>query len=89
MILIFGGRDSKGKALSDLWGLRRHKNGEWDWLPAPQNGGIPPEPRFQHSGICLQNLFFVIGGRNIPSGRSDNDVPSLSIQVFNLHQSEW
>lgn len=32
MILMFGGRNKGGNALDDLWGLRRHNNGEWDWI---------------------------------------------------------
>lgn len=42
MVLLFGGWDSKSKALNDLWGLRRHKNGLWDWILAPHKEGIPP-----------------------------------------------
>jgi protein phosphatase len=32
MVLIFGGRGGNGASLNDLWGLRRHNNGDWDWV---------------------------------------------------------
>ncbi len=35
MMLIFGGRDGSDNALNDTWGLRRHRDGSWDWAQAP------------------------------------------------------
>jgi protein phosphatase len=35
MIVIFGGRAGDTAALNDTWGLRRHRNGLWDWVRAP------------------------------------------------------
>lgn len=35
MVLIFGGRNAKNLALNDLWGLRKHKTGTWEWVMAP------------------------------------------------------
>jgi hypothetical protein len=35
MVVIFGGRSSEQYALNDSWGLRRHRNGTWDWVKAP------------------------------------------------------
>lgn len=35
MMIIFGGRDGKGNSLNDSWGLRRHRDGSWDWVEAP------------------------------------------------------
>lgn len=32
MILIYGGRNENSEMLNDLWGLRRHRNGNWDWV---------------------------------------------------------
>jgi len=32
MILIFGGRTENKEILNDLWGLRRHRNGDWEWV---------------------------------------------------------
>lgn len=34
MMLIFGGRGLRGQCHNDLWGLRRHKDGNWDWTNA-------------------------------------------------------
>ena len=35
MIVIFGGRGSDQIAMNDTWGLRKHRNGKWDWVRAP------------------------------------------------------
>jgi hypothetical protein len=35
MMLIFGGRDGQENALNDTWGLRKHRDGSWDWAMAP------------------------------------------------------
>lgn len=35
MMIAFGGRDAGENALGDTWGLRRHRNGTWDWVLAP------------------------------------------------------
>ena len=47
MVLMFGGRNSAGIALSDLWGLRRHNSGEWDWIEA-ETKSKKPTSRYQH-----------------------------------------
>lgn len=35
MMVIFGGRNNDQSALNDTWGLRRHRDGRWDWVKAP------------------------------------------------------
>jgi hypothetical protein len=32
MIVLFGGRGLDQSALNDTWGLRRHRDGNWDWV---------------------------------------------------------
>ena len=90
MILIFGGRNSSGKAMNDLWGLRRHNNGVWDWLAAPYkkdtNSNIPIN-RYQHTGLCFQNLFLLVGGRS--GGSKDVEGNELTIDLFDLDNSDW
>jgi protein phosphatase len=46
MMIIFGGRDSTENALNDTWGLRRHRDGRWDWIAAPQSKTDPPVNRY-------------------------------------------
>ena len=36
MVVIFGGRSNEGVALNDTYGLRRHRDGRWDWVRAPR-----------------------------------------------------
>jgi protein phosphatase len=47
MIVIFGGRGSDQKPLNDIWGLRKHRTGNWDWVQAPCKNDIIPFPRYQ------------------------------------------
>ena len=52
MIIIFGGRDSSENPLNDTWGLRRHRNGTWDWVAAPYKTELPTK-RYNVSVIFL------------------------------------
>jgi protein phosphatase len=38
MVVVFGGRSNDSNALNDTWGLRRHRDGRWDWVKAPYKG---------------------------------------------------
>jgi protein phosphatase len=81
MMVTFGGRRKEGNLLNDMWGLRRHRNGQWDWTKAPYKG--TPKERHQHSSIFCGNFFINIGGRALPDG--DN----LPIEVYDTDTSEW
>lgn len=35
MMVIFGGRGNDSLPLNDTWGLRKHTNGQIDWMRAP------------------------------------------------------
>lgn len=37
MMIVFGGRENTGTPSNEVWGLRRHRDGRWDWTK-PQNG---------------------------------------------------
>eukprot|EP00826_Nyctotherus_ovalis_P059783 TRINITY_DN8344_c0_g5_i1.p2 TRINITY_DN8344_c0_g5~~TRINITY_DN8344_c0_g5_i1.p2 ORF type:complete len:142 (-),score=32.22 TRINITY_DN8344_c0_g5_i1:31-456(-) len=47
MIVLFGGRGKDQTALGDTWGLRKHRDGLWEWVVAPLNGNAAPKARFQ------------------------------------------
>lgn len=36
---MYGGRGKDGTALNDTWGIRKHRNGTWDWIKAPYKSG--------------------------------------------------
>lgn len=84
MVLIFGGRNPDGIALNDLWGLRKHKNGVWDFIEAPA-GKNKPICRYQHQMICTRNLILIVGGRNEKS----TSVFTMPISVYLLSSSQW
>jgi diadenosine tetraphosphatase ApaH/serine/threonine PP2A family protein phosphatase len=81
MMVTYGGRKKDGLVLNDMWGLRRHRNGTWDWTKAPYKG--VPKDRLQHSSIFCGNFFINIGGR------SSNDGDNLPIEVYDTETSEW
>ena len=49
MIIIYGGRANDQNALNDTWGLRKHRDGSWDWVRAPYKNieNVVPKPRYQ------------------------------------------
>jgi hypothetical protein len=58
MMIVFGGRDSGENALNDTWGLRRHRNGNWDWVMAPYKSEFPKN-RYNVNLLVLFCSFFL------------------------------
>ncbi|EGR31094.1 ser thr protein phosphatase family protein, putative [Ichthyophthirius multifiliis] len=84
MMVIFGGRTQDQSALNDSWGLRRHRDGRWDWVKAPYRiNGEQPLCRYQHSTIFQGPLMFVIGGR---SNQINENVP---LEIYDTESSDW
>lgn len=84
MMVIFGGRTSDSSALNDTWGLRRHRDGRWDWVPAPYKSATEaPTYRYQHSTLFLGPLMIVIGGRTNTVGEV------VPLEVYDTESSEW
>ena len=83
MMVVFGGRTSENRSLKDIWGLRQHRDGAWDWVEAPTKSGAPPQPRFQHTCLFDGNQLLVVGGR----GSDVNKV--LPTSVYDTEQCCW
>jgi protein phosphatase len=81
MIVIFGGRSADQSPLNDAWGLRRHRNGNWDWVKAPYKS--KPRPRYQHTTLFMNSVMLVIGGR------TNNVGESLPLETYDTENSEW
>jgi len=70
--------------LFDTWGLRRHRDGRWDWVKAPyKDKTIGPIPRYQHSALFLGPLMMVVGGRTNTVGEV------VPLEVYDTESSEW
>lgn len=82
MMIVFGGRQRDGKELNDMWGLRRHRNGLWDWMQAPNKSGDPKD-RIQHSSLLFGQFFINVGGRSQSLG------DSLPIEVYDTENGDW
>jgi|TARA_B110000285_G_C14811063_1_gene461999 protein phosphatase len=84
MMVIFGGRTGDQSALKDTWGLRRHRDGRWDWIKAPyKSGGEEPLARYQHSTIFIGTLMIVLGGRTNTVGEN------VLMEIYETENSEW
>ena len=83
MIVIFGGRSDGSSALNDTWGLRKHRNGTWDWVNAPYRNSVVPLKRFQHTMAFYNNLMILLGGRG------DENLKTIPIEVYDTESSEW
>ena len=84
MMVVFGGRTNDQTALKDSWGLRRHRDGRWDWVKAPYKPGVDePISRYQHSTAFIGPLMLVIGGRTDTVGET------VSLEVYDTESSEW
>ena len=86
MMIIFGGRDSNEKPLNDIWGLTRHRDGNWTWSKAEFKDGYEMKPRYNHSMIFYNSLMIVLGGRGIHSTYNGNN--PLPIEVFNTETND-
>ncbi|MCC6653505.1 MAG: hypothetical protein IT348_20305 [Candidatus Eisenbacteria bacterium] len=66
-LLVFGGSDSYGRPLGDLWSLSLSGTPSWDSLVV---GGTPPTPRSSAAAIfdVKRDRFLVVGGNDGVSG---------------------
>mmetsp|Transcript_7460 Transcript_7460/g.6992 ORF Transcript_7460/g.6992 Transcript_7460/m.6992 type:complete len:144 (+) Transcript_7460:599-1030(+) len=84
MMVVFGGRTGDQTALKDSWGLRRHRDGRWDWVKAPYKpNSDEPLSRYQHSTAFIGPLMLVIGGRTDTVGET------VTLEVYDTESSEW
>ena len=84
MMVIFGGRSADQSALNDTWGLRKHRDGSWDWVKAPYKpGSIVPLGRYQHSSLFLNSVMVVVGGRTNNVGKT------VPFEAYDTETSEW
>ena len=86
MMIIFGGRDSNEKPLNDIWGLTRHRDGNWSWSKAELKDGYEMRPRYNHSMVFYNGLMIILGGRGYHSNSNGNN--PLPIEVFNTETND-
>ena len=86
MMIIFGGRDSNERPLNDIWGLTRHRDGNWSWSRAELKGEYEMKPRYNHSMVFYNGLMIVLGGRGFHSNINGNN--PLPIEVFNTETND-
>lgn len=57
MMILFGGRDSQDQALNDTWGLRKHRDGTWDWTKAPSQSTVLPKERYNVRNKLIKDFY--------------------------------
>lgn len=84
MIIVFGGRNSSGQTLNEVWGLRKHRDGKWDWTRPPErNDQIAQLDRYQHRSIFYGSLMFNIGGK------INDSICNNFITVYDYEFNKW
>lgn len=84
MIIIFGGRNGSGQTLNEVWGLRRHRDGKWDWTRPPErNDQIAQLDRYQHRSIFYGSLMFNVGGK------INDSICNNFITVYDYEHNKW
>jgi hypothetical protein len=84
MIVVFGGRGYDQSPLNDAWGLRKHRDGHWGWVVAPYKAHSEvPLKRYQHSGIFVGTLLFIVGGR------TSHQSEPIGLEIYDTETSEW
>ena len=70
--------------MKDTWGLRRHRDGRWDWIKAPyKSNSEEPLARYQHSTVFIGTLMIVLGGRTNTVGEN------VLMEIYETENSEW
>jgi protein phosphatase len=87
MIMFFGGRGENGNPLNDLWGLRKHKDGEWEWVAAPYSKKQIPLKRYQHCAVFYSNYMVILGG--LSDLDKIDSVGGMPVEIFDCDKLEW
>jgi protein phosphatase len=84
MIIVFGGRDVEGRTLNEVWGLRKHRDGKWDWTRPPEKqDSVAPLGRYQHRSIFFGSLMFNIGGK------INESICNNLFSVYDYEYNKW
>lgn len=84
MIIIFGGRNIKNQTLNEVWGLRRHRDGKWDWTRPPEKSDQHVQlDRYQHRSLFYGSLMFNVGGK------INDSICNNFISVYDYEHNKW
>lgn len=84
MMIVFGGRFNSGATSREIWGLRKHRNGMWDWTtPENLNNFNFVKGRYQHVSLYLGSLLINIGGKLNDLACNDK------ITIYDYEEPAW
>ena len=81
---MYGGRKNNN-GFHEIWGLRKHRDGSWDWTKPPNQNGPNDKigGRYQHSGIVYGSLMINVGGKS-----NDNQCNN-KFSVYDFDTLNW
>lgn len=84
MMIVFGGRNKENSSISEISGLKKSKDGEWEWQDFPKQGNndVQPLSRHQHCATFFGPFLFIVGGRT--SGNS----PAI-FDAYSMNKHKW
>ena len=83
MMSVFGGRDTSGKSLTEVHGLKKDSS-DWEWVELSNkesSNDVTPVGRHQHCSTFFGPFLFVVGGR------TEKDAPTFD--VFSMNKMKW
>ena len=84
MMIIYGGRDVTNKTCKEVWGLRKHRDGRWDWTkPSNPGNSETGDGRYQHVSLYLGSLLINVGGK------VNESVCNSSISIYDYEEPKW
>lgn len=84
---LFGGKNSEGKALNDVWALSAYKN-KLKWTLLCPRGDVP-SPRYSHTSIFITSLLFIYGGRDDSLYKDYDRLSVTDIGVLDAENMNW
>lgn len=84
MMIVFGGRNKENVSVSEISGIKKNNNNDWEWVDFPKLGNNETQPlaRHQHCATFFGPFLFVVGGR--VSVREP-----ASFDVYSMNKHKW
>lgn len=89
-MIVFGGRNSSGTPLNDIWALKRNQESNWNWtqLSPTAWSGQTPAARYSHAAVYDSlSKMFLVGGQG--SGGLLKDTWRLQLRSISTGTDTW
>lgn len=87
LILVFGGENSRGEALNDMWSFHVER---MEWRLIRYKDGPVPSPRILHSATAISSTAMVVMfGDSAARGSPTKPRPSRDVWAFDIRDHSW